>query len=382
MRNFKNMHFTLQHTDLLSQARAGVIETAHGTIETPIFMPVGTQGAVKAVHFTELKNDIHAEIILGNTYHLYLRPGTELLEKAGGLHRFNGWDKPILTDSGGFQVFSLSENRKLREEGAEFRSHIDGSKHLFTPEKVMDIQRSIGADIIMAFDECTPGDADYNYAKQSLALTERWLDRCLKRFKETEPKYGYEQSLFPIVQGCVYTDLRQQAAENVASKGADGNAIGGLAVGEPVEKMYEMIEVVNAILPKDKPRYLMGVGTPANLLEAIERGVDMFDCIMPTRNGRNGQLFTKNGIMNMKNKQWEADFSPIEVDGASVVDSLYSKAYLHHLFKTSEILALQIASIHNLAFYLWLAKTARQHILAGDFTKWKASMLPSLQNRI
>ncbi|GHT79459.1 queuine tRNA-ribosyltransferase [Bacteroidia bacterium] len=376
------MHFTLQHTDLLSQARTGVIETAHGTIETPIFMPVGTQGAVKAVHFTELKDDIQAQIILGNTYHLYLRPGIELLEQAGGLHRFNGWDKPILTDSGGFQVFSLSENRKLKEEGAEFRSHIDGSKHLFTPEKVMDIQRSIGADIIMAFDECTPGNAGYDYAKKSLALTERWLDRCLKRFRESGPKYGYEQSLFPIVQGCVYTDLRRQAAENVAAKKADGNAIGGLAVGEPVEKMYEMIEVVNAILPKDKPRYLMGVGTPANLLEAIERGVDMFDCIMPTRNGRNGQLFTKQGIMNMRNKQWEADFSPVEAGGASAVDTLYSKAYLHHLFKTSEILALQIASIHNLAFYLWLVKTARQHILANDFTTWKASVLPQFQNRI
>ena len=376
------MNFELQYTDKLSNARAGLITTDHGTIETPIFMPVGTQGAVKAVHFTELKEDIKAEIILGNTYHLYLRPGTEILEKAGGLHKFNGWDKPILTDSGGFQVFSLSENRKLKEEGAEFRSHIDGSKHLFTPEKVMDIQRSIGADIIMAFDECTPGDADFAYAKKSLDLTEKWLDRCFNRFNETEGKYGYSQALFPIVQGCVYPELRKRAAENVASKNAEGNAIGGLAVGEPTEKMYEMIEVVNDILPKDKPRYLMGVGTPANLLEGIERGVDMFDCIMPTRNGRNGQLFTREGIMNMRNKKWETDFSPIEENGASVVDGLYSKAYLRHLFITNEILALQIASIHNLAFYIWLVKEARKHIIAGDFSAWKINMIPKLQNRL
>lgn len=376
------MKFNLQYTDKLSNARAGVINTDHGKIETPIFMPVGTQGTVKAVHFSELKEDIQAEIILGNTYHLYLRPGIDILEKAGGLHKFNGWDKPILTDSGGFQVFSLSENRKLKEEGAEFRSHIDGSKHLFTPERVMDIQRSIGADIIMAFDECTPGDADYAYAKKSLELTERWLDRCFKRFNETEGKYGYSQALFPIVQGCVYPDLRKRAAENIASKGAEGNAIGGLAVGEPTEKMYEMIEVVNDILPKDKPRYLMGVGTPANLLEAIERGVDMFDCIMPTRNGRNGQLFTKDGIMNMRNKKWEADFSPIEINGASEIDILYSKAYLRHLFMVDEILALQIASIHNLAFYLWLIKEARKHIIEGDFTTWKTTMIPKLQNRL
>ena len=306
------MNFKLLYTDAKSNARAGFITTDHGVIETPIFMPVGTQGAVKAVHFRELEQDIKAEIILGNTYHLYLRPGVNVLEKAGGLHKFNGWNKPILTDSGGFQVFSMAENRKLKEEGAEFRSHIDGYKHLFTPEYVMDIQRSIGADIVMAFDECTPGDAEYAYAKQSLELTERWLDRCIKRFEETEPKYAYSQSLFPIVQGCVYPDLRAKAAENVASKNADGNAIGGLAVGEPVEKMYEMIELVNEILPKDKPRYLMGVGTPANLLEAIERGVDMFDCIMPTRNGRNGQLFTKEGIMNMRNVKWMYDFSPLE----------------------------------------------------------------------
>lgn len=376
------MKFEINHTDKNSSARAGIITTDHGTIETPIFMPVGTQGTVKAVHFHELKEDIKAQIILGNTYHLYLRPGIEILEKAGGLHKFNGWNGPILTDSGGFQVFSLSENRKLKEEGAEFRSHIDGSKHLFTPENVMDIQRSIGADIIMAFDECTPGDADYDYAKKSLALTERWLDRCFDRFNQTEGKYGYSQSLFPIVQGCVYPDLRKRAAENVASKGADGNAIGGLAVGEPTEKMYEMIEVVNDILPKDKPRYLMGVGTPANLLEAIERGVDMFDCIMPTRNGRNGQLFTKNGIMNMRNKKWESDFSPIEEDGASYVDTFYSKAYLRHLFITNEILALQIASIHNLAFYLWLVKEARKHIVEGDFTTWKRSVIQQLQQKI
>ncbi len=376
------MNFNLQHTDPQSNARAGLITTDHGEIETPIFMPVGTQGTVKAVHFSELKEDIKAQIILGNTYHLYLRPGIDVLEKAGGLHRFNSWDKPILTDSGGFQVFSLSENRKLKEEGAEFRSHIDGSKHLFTPEYVMDIQRSIGADIVMAFDECTPGDADYNYAKQSLELTERWLDRCIQRFNETECRYGYSQSLFPIVQGCVYPDLRIKAAENIASKNADGNAIGGLAVGEPVEKMYEMIEVVNEILPKDKPRYLMGVGTPANLLEAIERGVDMFDCIMPTRNGRNGQIFTKEGIMNMRNQKWEYDFSPLEENGASVVDSIYSKAYLRHLFKVDEILALQIASIHNLAFYLWLVKEARKHIIEGDFSSWKRMMVPKVQNRI
>jgi queuine tRNA-ribosyltransferase len=376
------MNFTVLHTDPKSQARVGRIVTGHGVVETPIFMPVGTQGTVKAVHFTELEKDIGAEIILGNTYHLYLRPGVEILERAGGLHRFNGWNRPILTDSGGFQVFSLAENRKLREEGAEFRSHIDGSKHLFTPEKVIDLQRSIGADIMMAFDECTPGDAPYDYARQSLALTERWLDRCLKRVHETEGRYGYTQSLFPIVQGCVYPDLRRQAAENVASKNADGNAIGGLAVGEPVEKMYEMIEVVNAILPADKPRYLMGVGTPANLLEAIERGVDMFDCIMPTRNGRNGQLFTQSGVINMRNKRWADDFSPVEAGGASAIDTLHSRAYLHHLFKADEILALQLASIHNLAFYLWLVREARTHIAAGDFTAWKAALLPRLQQRL
>jgi queuine tRNA-ribosyltransferase len=376
------MNFTLQHTDRQSEARAGLISTDHGWVETPIFMPVGTQGAVKAVSFEELREDVGAQIILGNTYHLYLRPGVEVLERAGGIHSFNAWDRPVLTDSGGFQVFSLSGNRRLTEAGAEFRSHIDGSTHLFTPEGVMDIQRSIGADIVMAFDECVPGDADYAYARRSLDLTERWLDRCLRRFGETEGKYGYSQSLFPIVQGCVYTDLRQRAAENVASKAADGNAIGGLAVGEPVEKMYEMIEVVNAILPRDRPRYLMGVGTPVNLLEAIGRGVDMFDCIMPTRNGRNGQLFTREGIMNMRNRQWETDFSPIEAGGASAIDAVHSRAYLHHLFRVNEILALRIASVHNLAFYLWLVGEARRHILEGDFTQWKAAMIPRLQHRL
>lgn len=376
------MDFELQYIDDQSNARSGLITTDHGQIETPIFMPVGTQGAVKAVHMTELENDIQAQIILGNTYHLYLRPGLDILKQAGGLHRFNSWNKPILTDSGGFQVFSLAHNRKLTEEGAIFRSHIDGSKHIFTPEYVMDIERTIGADIMMAFDECTPGDADYTYAKKSLDLTERWLDRCIKRFNETECEYGYKQALFPIVQGCVYPDLRRRAAENVASKGADGNAIGGLAVGEPTEKMYEMIEVVNEILPKDKPRYLMGVGTPANILEAIERGVDMFDCIMPTRNGRNGQLFTRNGIMNMRNQKWAKDFSAIEENGASFVDTLYTKAYLRHLFITNEILALQIASIHNLAFYLWLVKEARQHIIAGDFLSWKRMMIENVSRRL
>lgn len=376
------MTFTLQHTDSKSEARAGLITTDHGDIQTPIFMPVGTLGSVKGVHLHELKDDIKAQIILGNTYHLYLRPGLEVIEKAGGLHKFNGFDRPMLTDSGGFQVFSLAGIRKLTEKGAEFRSHIDGSKHMFTPESVMDIERTIGADIIMAFDECTPGDADFDYAKKSLELTERWLDRCIARFNSTDPKYGYSQSLFPIVQGCTYPELRKRAAENVASKGADGNAIGGLAVGEPTDVMYEMIEVVNAILPKDKPRYLMGVGTPQNILEAIERGVDMFDCVMPTRNGRNAMLFTKNGVMNMRNKKWEMDFSPIDPDGDSYVDTAYSKAYLHHLFKAKELLAMQIASIHNLSFYLWLVGEARKHIIAGDFTTWKAKMVEIVGQRL
>ena len=376
------MTFTLQHTDSKSEARAGLITTDHGEIQTPIFMPVGTLGSVKGVHLHELKDDVKAQIILGNTYHLYLRPGLEVIEKAGGLHRFNGFDRPMLTDSGGFQVFSLAGIRKLTEKGAEFRSHIEGSKHLFTPESVMDIERTIGADIIMAFDECTPGDADFNYAKKSLELTERWLDRCIKRFNETSPKYGYSQSLFPIVQGCTFADLRKRAAENVASKGADGNAIGGLAVGEPTDVMYEMIEVVNSILPKEKPRYLMGVGTPQNILEAIERGVDMFDCVMPTRNGRNAMLFTKNGVMNMRNKKWEMDFSPIDPEGDSYVDTAYSKAYLHHLFKAKELLAMQIASIHNLSFYLWLVGEARKHIIYGDFAIWKSKMVEIVGQRL
>lgn len=376
------MDFELQKEDLNSNARAGLITTAHGTIETPIFMPVGTVGSVKAVHFHELENDIKAQIILGNTYHLYLRPGMDIIGKAGGLHKFNGWKRPILTDSGGFQVFSLSANRKLKEEGAYFRSHIDGSKHLFTPEGVVDIQRSIGSDIMMALDECPPGDSDYQYAKKSLALTLRWLRRGWDHYKATDGKYGYSQAYFPIVQGCVYKDLRQESAKFVADLGADGNAIGGLAVGEPTEKMYEMIEIVNEILPKDKPRYLMGVGTPANILEAIERGVDMMDCVMPTRNGRNGMLFTKNGIMNMRNKKWADDFSPIEIDGASEVDRMYSRAYLRHLFVSQEILAMQIASIHNLAFYLWLVGEARSHILAGDFKAWKDETVVRVMQRL
>ncbi len=363
-------------------ARVGEITTDHGTIPTPIFMPVGTVGSVKAVHMTELKDDIKAKIILGNTYHLYLRPGLETLEMAGGLHKFNSWEGPILTDSGGFQVFSLSDNRKITEEGVTFRSHIDGSKHLFTPERVMDIERTIGADIMMAFDECCPGDADYKYAERSLALTERWLDRCLKRFNETEPKYGYHQSLFPIVQGCVYPDLRSRAAEHIASLGAEGNAIGGLAVGEPTEKMYEMVELTNSILPKDKPRYLMGVGTPMNLLENISRGVDMFDCIMPTRNGRNGQLFTSNGTINIRNAKWAREFRPIDEEGYSFVDSQYTLAYLHHLIRANELLGLQIASIHNLAFYLRLVEEAREHIALGDFVQWKNVMVKRMAQRL
>ena len=375
------MNFELQYSDPASDARAGIITTAHGQIKTPIFMPVGTVGSVKGVHFSELREQVKAQIILGNTYHLYLRPGLDIIRKAGGLHKFNTWDRPILTDSGGFQVFSLTGIRKLREEGCEFRSHIDGSKHIFTPENVIDTQRIIGAAIIMAFDECPPGQSDYQYAKKSLLMTQRWLDRCFKRFNETEPLYGHEQTLFPIVQGCTYKDLRVEAAKYIADKGADGNAIGGLAVGEPTEVMYEMIEVVNGILPKDKPRYLMGVGTPRNILEAIERGVDMFDCVMPTRNGRNAMLFTYEGTMNMRNKKWEDDFSPIDADGCDV-DRIYSKAYLHHLFKAQELLAMQIASIHNLAFYLRLVTDAREHIIKGDFTQWKASVVDNLDRRI
>lgn len=374
------MDFQLQYTDKASDARAGVITTGHGKIETPIFMPVGTAGAVKAVHFSELRQQVKAQIILGNTYHLYLRPGLEVLRAAGGLHEFNGWERPILTDSGGFQVFSLSGIRKLTEEGCEFRSHIDGSKHIFTPENVMDTERIIGADIMMALDECPPGLSDYAYAKKSLAMTQRWLDRCINRFNETEPLYGYHQSLFPIVQGCTYKDLRQEAAKYVADKGAEGNAIGGLAVGEPTEVMYEMIEVVNGILPKDKPRYLMGVGTPQNILEGIERGVDMFDCVMPTRNGRNAMLFTYEGTMNIRNKKWEMDFSPLDPNGCEI-DRVTTKAYLHHLFKAQELLAMQIASIHNLAFYLRLVTDARQHILVGDFVQWKNSIVGQLGQR-
>lgn len=345
-------------------------------------MPVGTVASVKAVHFHELRDDIKAQIILGNTYHLYLRPGTNILEQAGGLHKFNGWEKPILTDSGGFQVFSLSDNRKMEEQGVTFRSHIDGSKHLFTPERVVDIQRSIGADIVMALDECTPGTADYQYAKKSMELTHRWLARGVKHFDETEPQYGYSQTFFPIVQGCVYPDLRRQSAEFIASQNREGYAIGGLAVGEPTEVMYDMIEVVNEILPEEKPRYLMGVGTPINILEAIERGVDMFDCVMPTRNGRNGMLFTSQGIMNMKNEKWKNDFSPLDEFGTSYVDKVYSKAYVRHLFVSKELLAMQIASIHNLAFYLWLVSEARAHIAQGDFSMWKKEMIFRLGQRL
>ncbi len=376
------MDFVLQSTASGSNARAGLITTDHGVIETPIFMPVGTLGSVKSVHQHELRDDIKAQIILGNTYHLYLRPGIDILEKAGGLHKFNGWERPILTDSGGFQVFSLAANRKLTEEGAWFRSHIDGSKHLFTPESVVDIERSIGADIMMALDECPPGTADIDYARKSLRLTQRWLERGWKRYKETEGMYGYRQAYFPIVQGVVYPELRRDAAKHVADLGADGNAIGGLAVGEPTEVMYDMIEVVNEILPADKPRYLMGVGTPANILEAIDRGVDMMDCVMPTRNGRNGMLFTAHGIMNMRNRKWADDFSPIQEDGPSYVDRTYTKAYLRHLFISDEILAMQIASIHNLAFYLWLVGEARRHIIAGDFKVWKTEMVERVTRRL
>ncbi|WP_455077146.1 tRNA guanosine(34) transglycosylase Tgt [Prevotella koreensis] len=375
------MTFQLQHTDNASDARAGLITTAHGQIETPIFMPVGTVGSVKGVHFKELRQQVGAQIILGNTYHLYLRPGLDTLYKAGGLHKFISWDRPMLTDSGGFQVFSLSGIRKLTEEGCMFTSHIDGSRHFFTPENVMDTERTIGADIMMALDECPPGKSDYEYARKSLAMTQRWLDRCFKRFNETEPRYGYKQSLFPIVQGCTYKDLRREAAKFVADKGADGNAIGGLAVGEPTDVMYEMIEVVNEILPKYKPRYLMGVGTPQNLLEGIARGVDMFDCVMPTRNGRNAMLFTYQGTMNMRNKKWENDFSPIDPDGCEI-DRIHTKAYLHHLFKAQELLAMQIASIHNLAFYLRLVGDARKHIIAGDFTPWMKSIVEQLGKRV
>lgn len=376
------MKFKIEATAPGTEARAGELSTDHGKIPTPIFMPVGTVGSVKGVHARELRDDIKAKIILGNTYHLYLRPGLDVLRAAGGLHKFNSWERPILTDSGGFQVFSLSANRKLKEEGAYFRSHIDGSKHLFTPEGVVDIQRIIGSDIMMALDECTPGTADFNYARKSLDLTHRWLKRGWDHFKTTEPIYGYSQTFFPIVQGCVYPELRKESARFVADLGAEGNAIGGLAVGEPTEKMYEMIEVVNDILPKDKPRYLMGVGTPANILEGIDRGVDMFDCVMPTRNGRNGMLFTSEGIMNMRNKKWADDFSEIDPAGTAWVDHEYSKAYLRHLFISQELLAMQIASIHNLAFYLELVRQAREHIIAGDFATWKPMMIEKVTRRL
>ena len=374
------MDFTLQATAPSSKARAGRIVTDHGVIETPIFMPVGTQGSVKGVHIPELRSQVHAQIILGNTYHLY--PGIEILNRAGGLHKFNGWDGPILTDSGGFQVFSLSHNRKLTEEGAHFRSHIDGSRHLFTPENVVDIQRNIGADIMMALDECPPGASDYKYARRSLDLTLKWMERGWRHYNETEGLYGYHQAWFPIVQGCTYEDLRRESAEHVAALGAEGNAIGGLAVGEPTEVMYDMIDVVNEILPQDRPRYLMGVGTPVNILEAIDRGVDMMDCVMPTRNGRNGMLFTPEGTMNMRNRKWADDFRPIWEDGPTDVDRIYSRAYLRHLFIAEEILAMQIASIHNLAFYLWLVGEARRHIFAGDFHAWKEEMVTRLNRRL
>lgn len=376
------MKFDLLTTDPHSQARAGSITTDHGVIETPIFMPVGTVASVKGVHQRELKNDINPDIILGNTYHLYLRPQTEILEKAGGLHKFMNWDRNILTDSGGYQVYSLSSNRKIKEEGVKFKSHIDGSYHFFSPENVMEIQRTIGADIIMAFDECTPYPCDYNYARRSMHMTHRWLDRCINHLEKLPFKYGYEQTFFPIVQGSTYKDLRQQSAEYIANAGAQGNAIGGLSVGEPAEEMYAMTEVVTAILPKDKPRYLMGVGTPINILENIALGIDMFDCVMPTRNARNGMLFTANGSINIKNKKWEDDFSPIDEMGITFVDTEYTKAYLRHLFAANEYLGKQIATIHNLGFYMWLVREARKHIIAGDFRVWKDQMVKQMSQRL
>ena len=376
------MKFQLENIDSHSKARSGKITTDHGTIETPIFMPVGTAGTVKAIHQRELKDDIGAQIILGNTYHLYLRPGTDVLEKAGGLHKFNSWNLPILTDSGGYQVFSLANQRKLSEEGAIFKSHIDGSKHLFSPENVMEIQRSIGADIIMAFDECPPYPSTYAYAKQSMELTHRWLDRCIQQFDHSVPKYNYSQSLFPIVQGSTYKDLRLKSAEFIASKNREGNAIGGLSVGEPAEEMYAMTEAVCSVLPHDKPRYLMGVGTPANILESIALGVDMFDCVMPTRNARHGLLFTSQGIINIRNEKWKIDFTAVDPDGATFVDSQYNKAYLRHLFHCNEILAAQIASVHNIGFYLWLVKTARIKIQEGSFFEWKSKMMPKISSRL
>ncbi len=376
------MQFDLKITDPKSKARAGVITTDHGPIETPIFMPVGTVGTVKGVHQTELKNEINPDIILGNTYHLYLRPKLDTLEKAGGLHKFMNWDRNILTDSGGYQVYSLSGRRKINEEGVKFKSHIDGSTHFFTPENVMETQRTIGADIIMAFDECTPYPCDYNYAKRSMHMTHRWLNRCMNHLEKLPYKYGYEQTFFPIVQGSTYKDLRKQSAEYIANAGAQGNAIGGLSVGEPAEELYAMTEIVTEILPEDKPRYLMGVGTPINILENIALGVDMFDCVMPTRNARNGMLFTAYGSINIKNKKWENDFSPIDNMGITWVDTMYSKAYLRHLFAAKEMLGKQIASIHNLGFYLWLTREARKHILAGDFVEWKDKMVKQMNNRL
>jgi queuine tRNA-ribosyltransferase len=376
------MQFELEKNDIGSKARAGKLKTDHGEILTPIFMPVGTAGTVKGVHQRELTDDIKAQIILGNTYHLYLRPGLDIIKAAGGLHRFNGWNKPLLTDSGGYQVFSLKKMRKITEEGAKFSSHIDGSKHMFSPEYVMDIQRVIGADIIMAFDECTPYPCDKTYAENSMHLTHRWLKRCIKRFDETEPVYKHTQALFPIVQGSVYPDLRKQSAEFIASQNREGNAIGGLSVGEPAEDMYAMLEVVNDILPKDKPRYLMGVGTPENILEGIALGTDMFDCVMPTRNARNGMLFTTEGIINIKNKRWEDDFSPIDLNLDCYASKFYTKAYLKHLVKCKEMLGSQIASVHNLAFYMWLVNEAREHILAGDFATWKPKAIKQFMQRL
>jgi len=376
------MNFDLKATDITSKARAGTITTDHGKIETPIFMPVGTVASVKAVHQHELKDDINADIILGNTYHLYLRPKTHILEQIGGLHKFMNWDRPILTDSGGYQVYSLSGNNKIAEEGVKFKSHIDGSTHFFSPESSMDIQRSIGADIIMAFDECTPYPCEYGYAKNSMHMTHRWLKRCIEHLGNTPVKYGYEQTFFPIVQGSTYKDLRKQSAEFIASVGAEGNAIGGLSVGEPAEEMYEMTDIVCAILPQDKPRYLMGVGTPINILENIALGIDMFDCVMPTRNARNGMLFTAHGTINIKNKKWEDDFSPIDEMNITSVDTQYSKAYLRHLFAAKEYLGKQIATIHNLGFYMWLVREARKHILAGDFTTWKNTMVKQMDKRL
>ena len=379
---FKRLKFDLKITDPKSKARAGVISTDHGLIETPIFMPVGTVGTVKGVHQTELKNEINPDIILGNTYHLYLRPGLEVLEKAGGLHKFMNWDRNILTDSGGYQVYSLSGRRKINEEGVKFKSHIDGSMHFFTPENVMEIQRTIGADIIMAFDECTPYPCDYHYAKRSMHMTHRWLDRCMSHLETLPYKYGFEQTFFPIVQGSTYKDLRRQSAEYIANAGAQANAIGGLSVGEPAEEMYAMTEVVTEVLPEDKPRYLMGVGTPINILENIALGIDMFDCVMPTRNARNGMLFTAHGTINIKNKKWQDDFSPIDDMAITWVDTMYSKAYLRHLFAAKEMLGKQIASIHNLGFYVWLTREARKHILAGDFREWKDMMVKQMNKRL